>query len=374
MTERVLIVDLSARFGGAGTRVLTLLEALPEGSAALACLDGSPVARRAGDQGAEVFVVARRKWDPRIPGRLARLVREQGFALLDAQNPQSKLWAALAAMRTGAALVSTLNSWYLWEHGGRPRGRGYQSLERLTAPRTDCFITVSEDILGRLRAWGLGPERAALVPNAVGVTPETVVGSPEALVRALDIPGDAPVVVAVGRLVEAKGYPHLLAALARPSGPSLSGAHLVIVGEGHLRPALEVDIRRLGLGDRVHLAGERSREETLAFMRNADLFVMPSVTEGTPFALLEAGALARPIVASAVGGIPAVMRHGEEALLVGPGDEAVLAEAMAALLEDRERAGRLGDAARRRVASGYGLEAMARRTMEVYALALARRR
>jgi glycosyltransferase involved in cell wall biosynthesis len=362
---RALLVDLSTRFGGASARVLGLLEGMPEGQAALAAFEGSPVMRESRQAGHEVHPILAGKSDPRCAGQIAHLVRRQGFDLIDVQNPQSKLWGSLAARRTGAVLVSTLNSWYIAEHGGRLKGRFYQQIERATDRQTQLYIAVSTEIEAKLRAEGVAPTRIALIQNAITLDGEKLDGSRSWLRGQFNLPDDAIVCCAVGRLVEAKGYAHLINSLSQIAG-SHSRLHVLIVGDGHLRDSLESQITRLGLTGRVILAGLQPRRETLRLVKASDLVVMPSISEGTPLALLESAALGKPIVASRAGGIPTILSDGQEALLVDPGNEKGLADALALLASSPSLAARLGDMARKRVERDFSLAAQVEATLEAY--------
>lgn len=119
-----------------------------------------------------------------------------------------------------------------------------------------------------------------------------------------------------------------------------------------------------GLENSVVWAGRRSDVNDL--VAAMDVWVMSSIREGLPVALLEAMACGAAIVATNVGGIPDAARNGREALLVPPGEAVPLALAIAELLNDRERAAALGSAARERAVAGYGIEAVARRIEDVY--------
>jgi glycosyltransferase involved in cell wall biosynthesis len=362
---RALIVDLSKGFGGACTRALALAGGLPRGTAALATLTGSPVQGQARSRSLEHYQVGAAKLDPRIGVRLARLARERQFGILDAQNPQSRLWTAVASLRQSFVTVSTLNSWYLDEWRGSLRGRAYQDLELALARGVDLFIAVSEEIRGRLRETGINDQRIALIENAVPLLPAEEPIDVAALRRDQGLPPDAVVCCAVGRLVEAKGYQHLIASMGRlaASEPRL---HCLVVGTGQLEGALENALDDAGLRGRVHLLGYRPHQETLALMRAADLFVMPSVTEGTPLALLEAAAFGLPIVASRAGGIPDILTDGEHALLVDPGDPGALAQGVQRLLREPELAAALGTAAQRRIRARFDASAQAQRVLEAY--------
>lgn len=368
---RSLIVDLSVRFGGASVRAIGLLQAFPSGQAALATLDNSPVAVEATARDLEVYPVGRHKADPRIAARISRLVRTGGFQVLDSQNTQSKFWSTVAAQRTGAALVSTLNSWYESEHGGRPKGLVYQTIERLTTRFTDMFIAVSTDINRRLLNQGVPDNAVAMIPNAVKIDPGGIDVDGKWLRATYRLPPGARVCCAVGRLVEAKGYAHLIRGIA---GINDKDQHCLIVGGGRLHSELTALILRLGERERIHLLGFRDRMEALKIIKAADIFLMPSVTEGTPIALLEAAALSRPIVASRVGGIPDIVSHGKHALLVQPGNELEIADAIQKLYAQPDLARDLGKRAHDHIIENYSVNTQAGFTQRAYELALTRSR
>jgi len=368
---RALIVDLSTQYGGASIRALELMQAFSPGEAALATLTNGPIAAPAAAAKLEVHDVGRRKSDPRVAARLARLLRAGDFQLIDAQNPQSKFWCSLAAARVPAALVSTLNSWYVSEHSGALRGRLYQMLERATARLTDMYVVVSADIQRRLVASGAPAEAVALIPNAVGVEPEAIAADREWLCAAYQLPPSARLCCSVGRLVEVKGYDCLIRSIAAAGDPDL---HCLIVGDGPQRAELAALAASLGLGGRVRLLGFLERGQALKIVKAADVFVMSSRSEGMPLVLLEAAALARPIIATRVGGIPDVVTDGEHALLVESGDEVALAGALSRLYSDSAFAARLGARARERIARDYSPRAQVESTRRAYQTAWARSR
>jgi colanic acid/amylovoran biosynthesis glycosyltransferase len=144
------------------------------------------------------------------------------------------------------------------------------------------------------------------------------------------VPADSTEFVCVARLSAQKGLPLLIAACERllRRGESFS---LTIVGDGELRPELESEIRRRGLQNHVVLAGIRSSEEIREHLRQARAFVLPSFAEGLPVVIMEAFALSRPVIATAVAGIPELV-DGECGWVVPAGSEEALAEAMSQAL------------------------------------------
>jgi glycosyltransferase involved in cell wall biosynthesis len=140
--------------------------------------------------------------------------------------------------------------------------------------------------------------------------------------------------------------------------------HLAIAGRGDCARALERQAEDAGVLARVHLLG--LREDVANVLAAADVFVLPSLSEGLPMALLEAMFAARPIVASAVGDVPVALAHGVAGLLVRPGDPAALAGAIARVLASPFEAKHLGCSAQIRAAAEYGVSRMAQRYANLY--------
>jgi glycosyltransferase involved in cell wall biosynthesis len=136
------------------------------------------------------------------------------------------------------------------------------------------------------------------------------------------------------------------------------------VGEGPDRNAIEAEIRRLELQGRVRLAGERSDVPEL--LAESDVFVLSSRSEGLPVSVLEAMAAELPVVATDVGGLAELVVDGETGILVPPGDEAALTEALGRVVEDRELRRRLGAAGRARAESSFDLSEFRRAHLELY--------
>jgi glycosyltransferase involved in cell wall biosynthesis len=148
----------------------------------------------------------------------------------------------------------------------------------------------------------------------------------------------------VGRLDAQKGFDVLVDAFARLASPELE---LLLAGDGAERPALEALARRLGVADRVRFLGTTDRATTVALYRGAAIVACPSRFEGMPLVCLEALAAARPLVGSAVNGIPELVRDGETGVLVPPADPRALATALRRLLDAPAEARRMADAGRR---------------------------
>jgi glycosyltransferase involved in cell wall biosynthesis len=173
-------------------------------------------------------------------------------------------------------------------------------------------------------------------------------------------------VLAVGNLYPVKGHAVLVEAAARLKDLPVPWV-VAVAGRGGEDPALRLAIDRLGLGGRFRLLGLRTDVPDL--LAAADVFAMPSLSEGLPLALLEAMSAGLPVVASAVGGIPGVVRHGENGLLVPAGDAAALEGALRDLITG-PGARRLGLAAAEEIPRRFGVEAMTQGYLAVYQKAL----
>ncbi|WKZ49651.1 MAG: glycosyltransferase family 4 protein [Anaerolineales bacterium] len=368
---KTLIVDLSNLYGGSSSRVLSLLTRFPAGTAALAGLERGAVTREALRLGLPVHILGSRKTDPRILGRLVRLIRSEGYQALDSQNIQSKVFASLAASLTRAALVSTINSWYANEHGKASlKGKIYTAVELATNWNLSLYIAVSERDRQNLLRARIPEDDIALIYNAVDAA-QPPPADRGFLRREFNLPADSTVCLAVGRLVRVKGYDVLVEAMKQVSDQKRN-ITCVIVGEGEAREELTRQIHEAGLDGRVILAGYLPRETIASALASCDVFAMPSRYEGTPIAVLEAAAMACPILASDAGGIPELVANEEHALLVQPEDPSALAQGLIRLGADRAFARRLGENAQRRVREKFSLEAQVAATMDAYRKAWAK--
>ena len=178
-------------------------------------------------------------------------------------------------------------------------------------------------------------------------------------------------VLATGRLVPYKGFHVLIEALRQ------ADATLIIVGEGPLSGDLRRIARRLGVSERLVLAGRLSRDDLKVHLHAARMLALPSVTAAEAFGIvqLEAMATGLPVINTALPtGVPHVARSGREGLTVPPGDPAALAAAINRLLDDQDLARHLGLAGQRRVAAEYRADVFVKRIEDVYEAVLAERR
>jgi glycosyltransferase involved in cell wall biosynthesis len=165
-------------------------------------------------------------------------------------------------------------------------------------------------------------------------------------------------ILSVGRLVEKKGFEDLIRACAWLREGDVS-FRCEIVGTGERRDALQALIDELGLDEHVRLAGPKSQDEVLHAYRRATVFALPCIVaqdgnrDGLPTVLLEAMAAGVPVLSTRLVGVPEIVEHGVDGLLVEPGDPAALAASLARLLSDAELRDRLSNAGRRKVSQRF---------------------
>ncbi len=367
MTEkkRILIVDLSRRHGGVDTRVVDMAVGVKEQCEVMvAVLRGSQVAKLLQRYGVPIHGIARRRHDPRIVLDIMRIAREFRPDVIDAHNPQSQLWGAIAAKLSRIQTqVATVHSVYGVAHRGFLRRRTHEGVLHLCRLMGLRFIAVSKSIQDYLISLGVAPSRITLSYNGV---PTPFCNSREMGIRkTLGISETQFLIGFIGRIQKVKGYDILVSAIARLRDKGCF-VQAVIVGEG----TEENDLRRLideaDLRSQIHLLG--FRQDIAAVMSELDVLCMPSRSEGLPYTALEAARMGLPILATKVGGIPEIFVDRETALLVAPNDPNAIASGLEELSADGTLRLRLGEAARDLVISRLTVEQMVSDTLAAYSL------
>jgi glycosyltransferase involved in cell wall biosynthesis len=261
--------------------------------------------------------------------------------------------------------VHTFHGHVLRGYFSPPLTAAFRAVERALARRTTRIVALSPAQRADLLAMGIGrPGRVDVVPLGLELDPLLEAQARRgALRRHLGLPPEAKLVGSVARLVPIKDHATLFAAAARviQADPAV---HLVVAGDGPLRAHLEALAARGGLAGRTHFLGWW--EDLPALYADLDVVALSSRNEGTPVCLLEAMAAGLSVVATRVGGVRDVVRHGETGLLVPAGDPAALAAALASLLADPERRSTLGLAGRRAAYPTYDVKALVARVEAMY--------
>jgi len=271
----------------------------------------------------------------------------------DVLHIHSGAWLKAVRAATRARVARTVFTM----HGFDGRLPWYDPLlDRWAARRTGTVVAVTEALVPYLTGrTGISPDKVRVVPNGIDVWRFAPGPRSGVLRRRFGLDDDDIVIGHVARFSPVKNHSMLVDAFALVLERE-GRAFLALIGDGPLRETIEARVERLGIGRRVGFLGHVTDPPTM--YRELDLLVLPSFSEAASMSVLEGMASGLPIVATAVGGTPALLAHGDAGVLVPSDDAASLATALIRLAGLPEERARLGRAARDRAVSRYGEEAM----------------
>jgi glycosyltransferase involved in cell wall biosynthesis len=217
-------------------------------------------------------------------------------------------------------------------------------------------VAVSRAVMRQAEDFGVAPSRLSVVPNAVDLEQFTPLGH-------ANRENDKVRVGFVGRLLSNKGPQFLLEAAAQ-AVKECPNLEFFLVGEGPLRNYLDQQVNRLGLNDHLHFLG--IIPDVAEFLRQCDVFVRPSLTEGMPLTVLEAMATGVPTIASRVGGTPEIIIDGENGFLIEPKNICQLRDCLVRLATDEELRWSMGQRGRTYVEERYSWRSVAVEMVRVY--------
>jgi glycosyltransferase involved in cell wall biosynthesis len=322
-------------------------------------------------------VVASRLQEARVPVKILGLQRAYGLKgahafvglvrwlrrgrprIVHTYLSTANVYGALAARAAGVPRIVTTR---------RDTGFGDSRLMRRALRATNRWaarvVAVSQDAARLVREReGLGDGRLEIVPNGIDVSGFTPRGRRDAVRAALGVTEGTQVAVTVTHLSPVKGVDLLVEAAGRVCR-ALPRTVFLVAGKGTEQDRIARSLRRLGLDGSVRLLGERADVPDL--LEAADLFVLPSRSEGQPNAVIEAMAMGLPVVATRVGGVPELVEDGVEGLLVEAGSAVALAEGCLEVLASPDLGTRLGRAAQARARRDFDVGTMARRYQSLY--------
>jgi len=288
---------------------------------------------------------------------LARAVKRHGVHIIHAHTSHAHTMACLARMLAGRGKVVVSR-----RVDFPPKNTG---VSRWKYGLPNHFVAVCERVAEVLREFGVDPTKVSVVHSAVDLARFDI----EPLARsALGVPEGVPLLGNVAALVGHKDHANLLSAMPNVLR-ELPDLRLVIAGEGELRPALEAQIAELGLRDCVTLLGHR--RDVPRILRTLDAFVLSSNAEGIGGCVLEALACKRPVVATAAGGVPEVIRNEKTGLLVPTRDHEALAAAIIRVFRDKNLAATIAANGNALVHERFTVDTMVEGNLRVYERILA---
>ena len=326
---------------GAGRVVLSLAHQAtgdPDFPAAIGCIlpepaQAHPFADRVGAEGLRVLKLQLRP--SRVLSDLVvilRHLRSERPAILHTHGYKAAIIGYATHLVTGVPVLATCHGWADDSQGKRSY-RWLTSLERFLYRFFTCVVAVSPRIAAQLRQWHVRADRIVEVPNGIALQGPPSPAIVTALRQRERIPAGTPVVLHVGRLSEEKGQTDLVEA-ARQLIHGHPTLRVLILGDGPLRATLESQIAQCGVTEAVKLLG--FRDNVRDYLALADVFALPSLTEGLPLSVLEALDAGVPVVCTPVGALPSLLEDGVSGLFVPVHSPAALADAIERLIKEPE--------------------------------------
>lgn len=309
--------------------------------------------------------------DALVLWKLWRLFRRERPRIVHTHTAKAGMVGRLAARLAGVpVVVHTFHGHVFRGYFGRAKSRFFVRVERILARFTDRIVVLSERQKDDLVSLGIAPPgKFEIVPLGFDLAPFLEARGAD-FRRELgssggDGGGGEALVGIVGRLTAVKDHRMFLRAAVRIVAVR-PDVRFVVVGDGELRKKLEAFAAGLGLGGKVIFTGWR--RDMPRVYASLDVVALTSLNEGTPVSLIEAMAAGKPAAATDVGGVADVVEDGVTGFLARAGDDAAFAAIVLKLLGDREAAGRMGEAGRRKAAAGFTVD---RLTADVACLYLA---
>ncbi|WP_170388208.1 glycosyltransferase [Ruegeria atlantica] len=363
MSLRLLYIIDSLRIGGAETLLLDLLDAAHQrgDQVKVAYFTQGPLEIEITRRGVETVRLSRHGLrDPRALTRALRLMRDWNPDIVHTHLIKSDLVGQLAARYMNRRRVITLHNTDPWR-----RKRVLSGIYRTLTSGADACLAVTENVADHVaRFGGYNRARIEVVQNGVDLD-RFAAGRVQPMdLSQFGVPEDAVVLAKIGRVTEQKDHENFLQAISRLQERNLN-MHALIVGDGELSEVVRQRARSLGLGD-GQLTFTGNLRDMPSLLAAIDIFTLASKWEGLPMALLEAMAAEVPVVSTAVGGIPDLIKDGVNGMLVAPSDPSALAGALECVIADADARGRLGKAGRDTVESRFSGAAMMDRLWSIY--------
>lgn len=304
-------------------------------------------------------ILCKHRIDMKALFEIKNFIRSADIQVIHSHGYKSDVYGFAASKMSGVPAIATLHGWT----SETSAVRLYERLDKWVMRGMSRLVAVSPSIVEELKALGLNGGRVTFIPNGIDTgrfDPSKTAG--RGLREEFGIEGRV-VIGTVGRLSPEKGHINLIRALARIR-PAAPDTRLLIVGDGVLKDELKREAENLGVGGMVIFTGVR--DEMVSVYGAMDIFVLPSVREGLPLALLEAMSMELAVIAADVGAVRYVIRDDREGIVVPAQDPGLLAEKTLLLLKDAALRKGMGKRARESALSRFSNDMLHRRYLEVY--------
>jgi glycosyltransferase involved in cell wall biosynthesis len=309
-----------------------------------------PIARRPRSDGRDWLRIPRCFW------LIYNTLKKEGFDVVHTHGYIADIFGILSARLLGIPVISTCHGFI----SNNLTFKTYNALESLALRLSNRILAVSSSVNDDLVRRGIRQSRIFVVQNGIDEPPEVhrITQYRQETRKALNVTDEDYLLGYVGRLSAEKGVTHLVEALSYLSGYSHVSVKLVVIGTGPEAKHLADLANEKGITNLCIFAGFQTEIEK--WLAALDVFVLPSLSEGTPMALLEAMSFGLPVVATKVGGIPRIIEDGITGLLVRPGDPKSLATAIMRFIDDKVLRQNIIREASNLVKSGFSAKAWSR--------------
>jgi glycosyltransferase involved in cell wall biosynthesis len=299
-------------------------------------------------------------------GALTALLRSGEVDLIHAHNGRTMLSAAIAVTRARTGKAVATQHFLEPDHAGRtgPKAFLYHAAHRWVSAKLSCYIAISEAVKeSMLKRREASPDRIHVVLNGMPAIDAAELTTPGDVRQALSIPTDHLILMCAARLEHEKDIATLITAV---SEVSTSHPHItcLIAGAGSLEQDLKSEIGKRSLQHTVRLLG--FREDILSLIGGCDLFVLPSQAEPFGLVLLEAMAMSKPVIATNAGGPREIVVDGSTGLLIEPANPSAMANAIRAIIQDRDTMKKMGSKGYERFHERFTAQQMSQRMIAVY--------
>ncbi len=363
MSLRLLYIIDSLRIGGAETLLLDLLdEAQKRGDQAkVAYFTPGPLEEEVARRGVDAVRLSQHGLrDPRAMLRALRLMRDWNPNIVHTHLTKSDLVGQLAARCLSRHRVMTLHNTDPWR-----KKRVLSGVFRTITSGADACLAVTENVADHVAHYGgYKRDRIEVVENGVDLDRFSAGQAQPMDLSRFGVPKNAVVLAKIGRITAQKDHENFLQAISQLRDQN-QNMHALIVGDGELSGVVRERAHSLGLGD-DQLTFTGNLRDMPGLLAAIDIFVLASKWEGLPMALLEAMAAEVPVVSTAVGGIPDLIKDGINGILVAPSDPSALADALEHMIADADARKLLGEVGRDTVESRYSGAAMMDRLWSIY--------
>lgn len=292
--------------------------------------------------------------------QVRKYIFQNRINLIHTHGYKANFYGILGALNKNIPCLATCHPWTETHYNFR--AKVYTFLDKMWLRRMNTVIAVSNEVKQQISNYGINSKIDVIIN---GINTGRFNGCKKNLIlyKKLGYNSSDIIIGTIGRLIPEKGY-HFLINSTKSLCSKLSNLKILFIGDGPLRTQLEAQVLNLKLNNCVKFLGVR--EDIPELLSLIDIFVLTSISEGTPMALLEAMAASKPIVTTSVGAIPQIIHHKVNGLLIPPRDTKALTSAIEYLITHPEEASRMATAAQQMILNKYSSKHMAEQYIQHY--------